>query len=91
MTTLKIVLGFIELAFAFKFLSVADLAYGWHILDREVFLSIWIVIFALLGAYLVGWLKFQVDEIGGEWLSPYIWCRACGALHVRPSVPLRPR
>ena len=66
MTTLKIVLGFIELAFAFKFLSVADLAYGWHILDREVFLSVWIVIFALLGAYLVGWLRFQVDEIGGE-------------------------
>jgi len=70
MTTLKIVLGFIELAFAFKFLSVADLAYGWHILDREVFLSIWIVIFALLGAYLVGWLKFQVDEIGGDLNQP---------------------
>ena len=70
MTTLKIVLGFIELAFAFKFLSVADLAYGWHILDRDVFLSIWIVIFALLGAYLVGWLKFQVDEIGGELNKP---------------------
>ena len=70
MTTLKIVLGFIELAFAFKFLSVADLAYGWHILDREVFLSLWIVIFALLGAYLVGWLKFQVDEIGGELHKP---------------------
>ena len=70
MTTLKIVLGFIELAFAFKFLSVADLAYGWHILDREVFLSLWIVIFVLLGAYLVGWLKFQVDEIGGELHKP---------------------
>ncbi len=63
MNTLKIVLGFIELAFALKFLSVADLAYGWHILDREVFLSLWIVIFALLGAYLCGWLKFQSDEI----------------------------
>ena len=61
MNTLKIVLGFIELAFALKFLSVADLAYGWHILDREVFLSLWIVIFALLGAYLCGWLKFQSD------------------------------
>ena len=70
MTTLKIVLGFIELAFSLKFLSVADLAYGWHILDREVFLSLWIVIFALLGAYLVGWLKFQVDEIGGELHKP---------------------
>ena len=69
MTTLKVVLGFIELAFALKFLSVADLAYGWHLLDREVFLSLWIVIFALLGAYLCGWLKFQEDEIGVEQLS----------------------
>ncbi len=66
MNTLKIVLGFIELAFALKFFSVADLAYGWHLLDREVFLSLWIVIFALLGAYLCGWLRFQSDEIGGE-------------------------
>ena len=70
MTTIKVVLGFIELAFALKFLSVADLAYGWHILDREVFLSLWIVIFALLGAYLCGWLKFQVDEIGGKLNKP---------------------
>ena len=66
MNTLKVVLGFIELAFALKFLSVADLAYGWHILDREVFLSLWIVIFALLGAYLCGWLKFQSDEINSQ-------------------------
>ena len=66
MNTLKVVLGFVELAFALKFLSVADLAYGWHILDREVFLSLWIVIFGLLGAYLCGWLKFRSDEIGGE-------------------------
>ena len=70
MTTLKVVLGFIELAFALKFLSVADLAYGWHILDREVFLSLWIVIFALLGAYLCGWLKFQEDEVGGNINKP---------------------
>ena len=70
MTTIKIVLGFIELAFALKFFSVADLAYGWHLLDREVFLSLWIVIFALLGAYLVGWLKFQEDEIGGDIRKP---------------------
>ncbi len=70
MTTIKVVLGFVELAFALKFLSVADLAYGWHILDREVFLSLWIVIFALLGAYLCGWLKFQEDEIGGELNKP---------------------
>jgi len=70
MTTIKIVLGFIELAFALKFFSVADLAYGWHLCDREVFLSLWIVIFGLLGAYLVGWLKFQEDEIGGDIRKP---------------------
>ena len=66
MNTIKIVLGFIELAFSLKFLSVADLAYGWHILDREVFLSLWIVIFAALGLYLIGKLKFQSDAIGGD-------------------------
>ena len=62
MNTIKVVLGFIELAFALKFLSVADLAYGWHILDREVFLALWIVIFGLLGAYLLGWIKFPHDD-----------------------------
>lgn len=62
MNVVKVTLGFIELAFALKFLSVADLAYGWHILDREVFLSLWIVIFGLLGAYLLGWLKFPHDD-----------------------------
>lgn len=62
MNTVKVSLGFIELAFALKFLSVADLAYGWHILDREVFLSLWIVIFGLLGVYLLGWLKFPHDN-----------------------------
>ena len=61
MNVVKVVLGFIELAFALKFLSVADLAYGWHLLDREVFISLWIVIFALLGIYLLGWLKFPHD------------------------------
>ena len=70
MNTLKVVLGFVELAFALKFFSVADLAYGWHLLDREVFLSLWIVIFALLGAYLCGWLKFQSDEAGGDLSRP---------------------
>ena len=70
MNRLKVVLGFIELAFALKFFSVADLAYGWHLLDREVFLSLWIVIFTLLGAYLCGWLKFQTDEIGGDINKP---------------------
>ena len=64
MNQVKVVLGFIELAFALKFLSVADLAYGWHILDREVFLCLWIVIFGLLGIYLLGWLKFPHDDEG---------------------------
>ena len=64
MNTIKVVLGFIELAFALKFLSVADLAYGWHLLDREVFLSLWIVIFGLLGAYLLGWIRFPHDDEG---------------------------
>jgi thiol:disulfide interchange protein DsbD len=64
MNTVKVVLGFIELAFALKFLSVADLAYGWHLLDREVFVSLWIVMFALLGCYLLGWLKFPHDDEG---------------------------
>lgn len=62
MNVIKVVLGFIELAFALKFLSVADLAYGWHILDRETFLSLWIVIFALLGLYLLGLIKFPHDD-----------------------------
>ena len=62
MNVIKVSLGFIELAFALKFLSVADLAYGWHLLDREVFLSLWIVIFGLLGVYLLGWLKFPHDD-----------------------------
>ena len=70
METIKIVLGFVELAFSLKFLSVADLAYGWHIMDREVFLSLWIVIFALLGLYLIGKLKFQVDAISGDIQKP---------------------
>lgn len=62
MNVVKVTLGFVELAFALKFFSVADLAYGWHLLDREVFLSLWIVLFALLGAYLLGWIRFSHDE-----------------------------
>ncbi len=64
MNVVKVTLGFIELAFALKFLSVADLAHHWHILDREVFLALWIVIFGLLGVYLLGWLKFPHDDEG---------------------------
>ena len=62
MNVIKVVLGFLELAFALKFLSVADLAYGWRILDRETFLALWIVIFALLGFYLLGKIKFPHDD-----------------------------
>ena len=91
MTTIKVVLGFIELAFSLKFLSVADLAYGWHILDREVFLSLWIVIFAMLGAYLVGWLKFQEDEIGGNLNKPMpVLCILAGMLSFAFSVYMIP-
>ena len=66
MNCIKVCLGFLELAFSLKFLSVADLAYGWHILNREVFLCLWIVIFALMGAYLIGWIRFPHDEIDEE-------------------------
>ena len=62
MNTVKVVLGFLELALALKFLSVADLAYGWRIMDREVFLSLWIVIFGLLGCYLLGWITLPHDD-----------------------------
>lgn len=62
MNTVKVVLGFLELALSLKFLSVADLAYGWRILDREVFVSLWIVIFFLLGVYLLGKLRFPHDD-----------------------------
>ena len=61
LNSVKVVLGFIELILALKFLSVADLAYGWRILDREVFLSLWIVLFILLGMYLLGKLRFSHD------------------------------
>lgn len=62
MNTFKVTLAFLELALALKFLSVADLAYGWHILDREVFVALWIIIFALLGCYLLGWISFPHDD-----------------------------
>lgn len=62
LNNVKVVLGFLELAFALKFFSVADLAYGWHLLDRETFLALWIVIFTLLGVYLLGAIKFPHDD-----------------------------
>jgi thiol:disulfide interchange protein DsbD len=61
LNSVKVVLGFLELALSLKFLSVADLAYGWGILDREVFICLWVVIFVLLGLYLLGKLKFSHD------------------------------
>lgn len=62
LNSVKVVLGFIELILSLKFLSVADLAYGWRILDREVFLALWIVLFVLLGLYLLGKLRFAHDD-----------------------------
>ncbi len=62
MNVIKVVLGLVELAFALKFLSVADLAYGWRLLDREAFLCLWILIFALMGFYLLGWIRLPHDE-----------------------------
>lgn len=62
LNSVKVVLGFIELALSLKFLSVADLAYGWHILDRETFVALWVVIFALLGLYLLGKIRFSHDS-----------------------------
>ena len=70
LNSVKVVLGFLELALAFKFLSVADLAYGWGILDRDVFLAIWIVIFALLGIYLLGMIRLPHDSEKTK-ISPY--------------------
>ena len=64
MNVIKVTLGFVELAFALKFLSVADLAYGWHLLDRETFLALWIALFALLGFYLLGMFHFPHDDEG---------------------------
>lgn len=75
MNSVKVVLGFIELILSLKFLSVADLAYGWRILDREVFIAIWIVLFTLLGIYLLGKLRFSHDSekqhtsVGGFFLA----------------------
>ena len=90
MNVIKVTLGFLELAFALKFLSVADLAYGWRILDRETFLALWIVLFALLGFYLLGKVKFPHDDDDTKvsvprffmhwphWRLPYICFPVCG-------------
>ncbi len=91
MNTIKVTLGFIELAFALKFFSVADLAYGWHLLDREVFLSLWIAIFFLLGLYLIGVLKFQSDMVDGEPRKPMpVLCIMLGLCSIAFSVYMLP-
>ena len=89
MNTIKVVLGFIELAFALKFLSVAALAYGWHLLDRETFLCLWIVLFALLGAYLLGWLKFPHDDDSRKTNVPQFflgWVSLAFAVYMVPGL-----
>lgn len=89
MNTVKVVLGFIELILSLKFLSVADLAYGWGILDREVFISIWIVLFVLLGMYLLGKLRFSHDaenshtSVGGFFLAV---CSFSFAVYLLPGL-----
>ncbi len=88
MNTIKVVLGFIELAFSLKFFSVADLAYGWGLLDREVFLSLWIVIFGMLGLYLIGKLKFRSDA-GSEGAMP-VPCIMLGLVSLAFTVYLVP-
>ena len=80
MNVVKVTLGFVELAFALKFFSVADLAYGWGLLDREVFLSLWIVLAALLGAYLIGWIRFPHDEEEYDEMGEVV-------LHQKTSIP----
>ena len=62
LNSVKVVLGFLELAFSLKFLSVADLAYGWHLLDRETFVALWVIIFAFMGFYLLGWVILPHDD-----------------------------
>ena len=88
MNTIKVVLGFIELAFALKFFSVADLAYGWRLLDREVFLSLWIAIFLLMGLYLIGKLKFQSDQ-GNDKAMP-VPCIMLGLISIAFSIYMLP-
>ena len=91
MNILKVTLGFIELAFACKFFSVADLAYGWHLMDREVFLCLWIAIFGLLGLYLIGRLKFQSDGTGEELTKPMpVICIMGGLISIAFAIYMLP-
>ena len=87
MNCIKVTLGFLELAFALKFLSVADLAYGWGLLDRETFLALWIVIFALLGLYLLGKIKFPHDDDDGRTNVPRFFMALCSLAFAVYMVP----
>lgn len=89
MNTVKVTLGFVELAFALKFLSVADLAYGWGLLDRETFLALWIALFGLLGLYLLGKLKFPHDGDTAHVSVPRFflgWCAIAFAIYMIPGL-----
>ncbi|WP_301069565.1 protein-disulfide reductase DsbD, partial [uncultured Bacteroides sp.] len=89
MNVIKVTLGFLELAFALKFLSVADLAYGWRILDRETFLALWIVLFALLGLYLLGKIKFPHDDDDTKVSVPRFFIALCSlafAVYMLPGL-----
>ncbi|MBO5251644.1 MAG: thioredoxin family protein [Bacteroidaceae bacterium] len=87
MNVIKVTLGFLELAFALKFLSVADLAYGWRILDRETFLALWIVIFGLLGSYLLGKIKFPHDDDDTTVSVPRFFMALCSLAFAVYMVP----
>lgn len=87
MNVIKVTLGFLELAFALKFLSVADLAYGWGILDRETFLALWIVLFTLLGLYLLGKIKFPHDDEGDRVSVPRFFLALTSLAFVVYMVP----
>ena len=86
MNVIKVTLGFLELAFALKFLSVADLAYGWRILDRETFLALWIVLFALLGFYLLGKIKFPHDDDDTKVSVPRFFLSLAFAVYMVPGL-----
>ena len=87
MNVIKVTLGFLELAFALKFLSVADLAYGWRLLDRETFLALWIVIFGLLGFYLLGKIKFPHDDEDNTVSVPRFFMALCSLAFAVYMIP----
>ena len=95
LNSVKVVLGFLELALSLKFLSVADMAYGWHILDREVFVALWVVIFILLGMYLLGKIAFSHDSpverigVGRFFLALMSWSFAVYLLPGLWGAPLK--